>query len=148
MLTKVYSVWKASIDSISSIQGINWAMSIQPFPPSFSSETAKLGGNSLGLDPSDGPLTLFLLSYNWANADDDDAVDAAAQKLLADIDAASQNAGAYNKYKYLNYAASWQNPIAGYGQGNQQKLQAVSKRYDPIGLFQNSCPGGFKVFGS
>ena len=123
-------------------------MSIQSFPPAFSSETVRLGGNSLGLDPSDGPLVLFLLSYNWANAVDDNAVDAAAQTLLAAIDTATQNAGMYNKFKYLNYAASWQKPITGYGQASVSRLQAVSKKYDPIGLFQNNCPGGFRVFSS
>ena len=148
MLNTVYNIWKTSVSTIASVQGINWAMSIQPFPPAFSSETVRLGGNSLGLDPSDGPLVLFLLSYNWANAVDDQAVDTAAQSLLAAIDTAARNAGMYNKFKYLNYAASWQKPITGYGEANVRRLQAASKEYDATGLFQDRCPGGFKVFRS
>lgn len=99
----------------------------------------------LGLVPSEGPLTLFLLTYNWADEADDDAVIAAAQKLISDIDDYTQSKGGYNQFKYLNYAASWQNPFQGYGETNVQNLQDVSKKYDPFGIFQRNCPGGFKI---
>ena len=148
MLETVQGIWHNSISSISSIQGVNWAFVIQPFPPEFSSNTAKLGGNSLGLDPSDGPLTLMLLSYSWSDAADDELIGTIARKLIADIDAATQKAGAYNRYKYLNYAASWQNPLSGYGEENLRNLQSASKRYDASQLFQRNCPGGFKVSNS
>ena len=125
---------------------MHWAMSIQPFPPAFSEKTAGLGGDSLGLNPDDGPLVLFLLSYNWANEADDDAANAAGKKLIAGIDAAAVQAGTFNRYKYLNYAAGWQDPLDGYGNENRQKLQTVSLKYDPTGVFQKNCPGGFKLF--
>lgn len=145
MLQIVQGIWHDSISSVSSIEGVNWAFVIQPFPPAFSSNTAKLGGNSLGLNPADGPLTLMLLSYSWSKASDDQTIDTIAQKLLMDIDAATQKVGAFNRYRYLNYAASWQNPLSGYGEDNVRKLKSVSKRYDPLQLFQRNCPGGFKV---
>ena len=53
--------------------------------------------------------------------------------------------GAYNTYLYLNYAASFQDPIAGYGNASVSMLQAVSKKYDPDQLFQKQVPGGFKL---
>ena len=69
----------------------------------------------------------------------------AAQKLIADIDAATKERGVFNKFKYLNYAANWQRPMEGYGEESVQRLKAVSAKYDPEGLFQKNVPGGFKV---
>ena len=143
MLTTVHEIWNASIPSISPIAGMNWAMSIQPWPQAYDIEGDE--GNSLGLSASTGPLTLFLLSYSWTNASDDAAATAAAQALIAAIDSATQTAGYYSPYKYLNYAAYWQNPIGSYGIANMAKLKAASEKYDPSGLFQTGAPGGFKV---
>jgi hypothetical protein len=145
MVTAVYEIWNSSVAGITGICGINWAMTIQPFPGAFSNQTAELGGNSLGLSPTAGPQTLFLLSYNWASPSDDATVIAAAQALIAAVDNATTAAGHFVPFKYLNYAASWQNPIAGYGTASVARLHAVSHKYDPHGLFQTACPGGFKV---
>ena len=146
-LQTVYNFWNASIASLSSVQNLNWAMSIQPIPPAFSDKTPALGGNSLGLNPSDGPLVLFLLSYTWSLSSDDATMEAAAKNLIGQIDSAAQNAGLYSRFKYLNYAAAWQDVFDGYGAANKANLQAASKKYDPSGLFQTGSPGGFKVFG-
>jgi FAD/FMN-containing dehydrogenase len=45
----------------------------------------------------------------------------------------------------LNYCAEWQRPFEGYGRENWRFLQGVSRRYDPEGLFQRGCVGGFKL---
>jgi hypothetical protein len=121
-------------------------MSIQPFPPAYSAKTASLGGNVLGLNPDDGPLILLLLSYNWLNKSDDEEVEAAAKKLVGDVDALTRSRGCYNRFKYLNYAAGWQGVFAGYGEENLRFLREVSLKYDEVGLFREKCPGGFKVF--
>ncbi|KAI9746929.1 MAG: hypothetical protein M1835_002318, partial [Candelina submexicana] len=56
-----------------------------------------------------------------------------------------QGAQALNNFQYLNYADTKQNPIAGYGQANVDKLVAASKKYDPAQVFQKLVPGGFKL---
>ena len=142
MLTTVHQIWNDSIATVASISGLNWAMTIQPWPQSFETQGSS---NSLGLSPKDGPLTLFLLSYSWSLASDDEAITSAAHKLIGDIDTATTKAGHYNPFKYLNYAAYWQNPIASYGEGEVRNLKAVAQKYDPSGLFQTGCPGGFKI---
>ncbi|TVY35526.1 Bifunctional solanapyrone synthase [Lachnellula occidentalis] len=142
MLTAVENLWNDSIATVAPISGVNWAISIQPWPQPFDTQGS---GNSLGLSASNGPLVLFLLSYSWSLASDDAAITAIAQKLIADIDAATQAAGQYSPFKYLNYAAYWQNPIASYGTASLQNLKAVAQKYDPTGVFQIGSPGGFKV---
>lgn len=43
-------------------------------------------------------------------------------------------------------AAGFQQIFPGYGTENHQKLQSISQKYDPYGVFQTLMPGGFKVF--
>ena len=105
------------------------------------------GGNVLGLNPEDGPLVLVLISYNWAREEHCEEVTAMAQKLIKDIDEATKAKGCYNRFKYLNYAANWQmdDVMEGYGEDNVLFLEEVRMKYDPNGLFQKKCPGGFKI---
>ncbi|KAF2196238.1 FAD-binding domain-containing protein [Delitschia confertaspora ATCC 74209] len=143
-IQEVYSIWNSSVATVSSIAGISWSMSIQPFPEAYSSFQPP-GGNALGISPSDGPATLFLLTYAWANKADDATVTAAAQDTISKIDAAMKKRKTYHQFKYLNYAAAWQNPLASYNAMNLLFLKGVALKYDPTGVFQKVMPGGFKV---
>lgn len=108
---------------------------------------AVVPGNSLGLNASEGPLVLCLLSITWNKAEDDDLINRVAKTLISRIEQATKAAGLFQNFKYLNYAANFQNPLASYGQDNVANLRKVSKKYDPTGLFQTGVPGGFKLFG-
>ncbi|KAL9122301.1 MAG: hypothetical protein Q9187_001149 [Circinaria calcarea] len=147
-LREVYNMWNAATQSIANVTGLVYPLTWQPLLPAITEKTALLGGNSLGLDPSDGALVLCLVSAVWSLASDDARVTASIKELFDQIDKASMAAGLFHRFKYLNYAVPWQDPISGYGPENKARLQAVSKKYDPIGLFQIAVPGGFKLFTS
>ena len=146
MLSSAYSLWKNSSPQVANVSGILWTLSLQPLPPPIIAKAKAQGGNSLGLDPSEGALVLCLLSASWSEASDDDIVHGAGKKLFDDIKQAAVFKGLFNKFEYLNYAASFQDPIAGFRQEIQKHLQAVSRKYDPTGFFQTTVPGGFKLF--
>ena len=57
----------------------------------------------------------------------------------------TRDAGAYVRYRYLNYADASQDVVARYGTENVRRMQAVSRAYDPDGVFQIRVPGGFKI---
>lgn len=130
---------------IKDVDGLVFSMSFQPLPQIITSKAIASGGNSLGIDASDGDLVNVLLSVQWKMPTDDVRIIAAAQTLFENGEAASKSAGTFNPYLYLNYAAAWQKPIAGYGAQSQKNLQSVSRKYDPRGLFQKQVPGGFKL---
>lgn len=88
---------------------------------------------------------LVSLSATWNNSDDNIRVEAGAHELLSSIIAASKARGTFDRYLDLNNADTHQNPIAGYGSNVQAQLGAVSRKYDPKGVFQKSVPGGFKL---
>lgn len=46
----------------------------------------------------------------------------------------------------MNYCAGWQKPFDAYGEDNKRFLREVSGKYDPDGLVQRGCTGGFKLW--
>lgn len=56
--------------------------------------------------------------------------------------------GLYEDYIYMNYASQYQDVIGSYGSGNQNRLKAVAKKYDPTGVYQELTPGWFKPDGA
>ncbi|PQE13564.1 FAD binding domain-containing protein [Rutstroemia sp. NJR-2017a BVV2] len=67
------------------------------------------------------------------------------RKAVEEIEAVAAKNGTGNRYRYLNYCAKWQKPFEGYGEENWRFLKDTSRKYDPEGLFQRGCMGGFKL---
>ena len=127
------------------VTGLIYTMTLQPLPYTIYSKSAATGGNILGLDRFDEDLINVLFTLSWLLPTDNATIEAAVQKLESDILALEKEMGVYNEFVYLNYAAEWQDPIAGYGEDNVEFLKGVSKKYDPNGVFQTGVPGGFKL---
>ena len=86
-----------------------------------------------------------MFTVNWDEGRDDEFVKTALRQTMEKIDDAARARKTDHPYRYLNNCAEWQRPFEGYGQENVQFLQNVSKTYDPDGLFQKGCVGGFKL---
>ncbi|KAL8805526.1 MAG: hypothetical protein Q9182_001895 [Xanthomendoza sp. 2 TL-2023] len=142
LMTEIYQIADTALQPIKLAAGLVYSLSFQPLPTAI---TTKSNANSLGLDTRDGNLVLTLITVSWTSATDDAAVNAAANAWYKDAKSASVKAGLSNEYVYLNYAAPGQDPIAGYGAGNQANLRAVSRKYDPLQVFQKAVPGAFKL---
>lgn len=81
----------------------------------------------------------------WENAKDDDVIYKAQQRTEERINKVADEMGLASGYKYTNYASQSQDPFAGYGQANKERLRLIAEKYDPNGVFQELSPGGFKV---
>ena len=145
MLRRAYNIYNATIPGLEDVQNLFWALIFQPLPPAITSKTSIHGIDPLGLD-GNPPLVLALISSAWSLDTDTARVVQTGRKLISDIEQAAADTGNANRYIYLNYAYQGQDPIRGYGEQNKAFLQEVSRAYDPHGLFQTGCPGGFKVF--
>ncbi|KAL8813184.1 MAG: hypothetical protein Q9200_000451 [Gallowayella weberi] len=143
LITEIYKIADTALRPIKLAAGLVYSLSFQPLPTAITTKSSN--SNSLGLDASDGNLVLTLITVTWTSATDDAAVNAAANAWYRDAKAASVKARLSNEYVYLNYAAPGQDPIAGYGAGNQANLRAVSRKYDPLQIFQKAVPGAFKL---
>ncbi|KAI0016758.1 hypothetical protein F4780DRAFT_797372, partial [Xylariomycetidae sp. FL0641] len=139
-------IYTAGLGPVKSVEGVTLSFTLQPYPVSLIERSEANGGNSLGLEASDGPLvSLLLLSY-WSKKSDDDAVLTMMTTSLEKMKQDAASKGQLVPYVYMNYAFTNQDPIQSYGAGNKEALQQASKKYDPEGLFQKACPGGFKLF--
>jgi len=123
------------------------AVSLQVLTEPIIEQGATKGGNALGLDPKEGPLMLALVAMKWSNSADDDRLQKFAARVKDRCVAAAKAKGKATDYLYMNYASPWQDPVAGYGPANQAKLKAISKKYDPTGVFEVLQPGYFKLSG-
>jgi hypothetical protein len=65
--------------------------------------------------------------------------------LIGTLKAYSEEVGAGSDYIYMNYAGRDQSLLQGYGEENLRHLRAMTTKYDPAGVFQRQCPGGWKV---
>lgn len=146
MLHAAFSAWNASTQAISAVPGVVWSLSLEPIITAITKQSVAAGGNVLGLTPPPQGLILSLLSATWENAADDSTMNNAANSLLQNIISASRRTGTFHPYVEHNHAAENQDPITSYGPANKAFLQAVSRKYDPKGVFQTRVPGGFKVF--
>ncbi|KAI1259890.1 hypothetical protein F5Y18DRAFT_432862 [Xylariaceae sp. FL1019] len=86
-----------------------------------------------------------LLTY-WADEKDDKLIYDMMKSTVERVRSMTVEHQTALDFIYLNYAADFQDPIGSHGAENKEKLQDVSRRYDPEGLFQKRVPGGFKLF--
>jgi hypothetical protein len=144
-LAAAHAAYANAIASIRSanVKGLLWTLVLQPL---LSDSVRKGHANPLGLD--DGahePLVIVSFTVNWHECRDDEFVKSTTRRAVEQIDAVAAANKTGHRYRYLNYCAEWQRPFEGYGEENWKFLQAVSRRYDPEGLFQRGCVGGFKL---
>ncbi|KAM0807321.1 putative Oxidoreductase FAD-binding protein [Seiridium cardinale] len=146
MMASIYQISQTVVKPLTAISAIKWSLSFQPVPTVLLSKAASTGGNSLGLDASDGNLFNVLLTASWDDAADDALISTQAKALFDQAEVEAKDLDVAHPYLYLNYAAPWQDPMSGYGAESKANLQTVSKKYDPAGVFQKNVPGGFKLF--
>ena len=125
------------------VKGLLWTIVLQPL---LSDWIRKGDANPLGLDDcTHKSLVIVSFTVNWDERRDDDFVKTLTRRTVEQIDAFAMAHRTSHPYRYLNYCAEWQRPFEGYGEKNLRFLQDVSRRYDPEGLFQKGCAGGFKL---
>lgn len=138
---ELFQTWEDGTRALESIEGLELSLLIQPHAVSN-------GVNSLGLSPGAGKdVVLSVVTVAYSHKADDEVVQRGLEAIVDKHVEILKHAGVYIPFQYLNYAdKESQNPIASYGADVKARLQAVSKKYDPAGIFQTKVPGGFKLF--
>ncbi|KAI2618909.1 hypothetical protein GGR54DRAFT_630972 [Hypoxylon sp. NC1633] len=139
-------IWTSGLGPVKAIEGLICSYTLQPYAVSLLEASAKKGGNSLGLKPSDGPIMSIALLAYWVNASDDETILGTFKNILGKIEEEATARGKAIPFKFMNYSLNYQDVIGSYGADNKARLQAASKKYDPEGIFQKGVPGGWKLF--
>jgi hypothetical protein len=117
----------------------------QSIPTVFAVHSVERGGNVMGLDAEDRNAIMLLFDIAVKTAEEE----AVARPLLRSYGERMQEYAASKdglvSWKFLNYADSYQDPLASYGSANVEKIRAAARKFDPNGVFQTKAPGGFKI---
>nr|POF06957.1 bifunctional solanapyrone synthase [Quercus suber] len=103
-------------------RGSIWSLIFQPLTAAV---THRGSPNVLGLEsrhPND-TVIIVLVAVSWIDSEDDELVRRVAGDIITTGDQMAQSKGTADRYRYLNYAASDQDPIGSYGWANKQHLQ-------------------------
>lgn len=130
---------------LSKVQGLQASITFQPVTKDFLSHSLKTGGNPQGVDVSKAPFFWMVENWTWTNAIDDDAVQSAADAITADINGVLKAKSFDAEYLYMNDAGKGQPVFQSYPAGNLLKLKAIRSKYDPLRVYTNLMPGGWKV---
>ncbi|KAM0276819.1 hypothetical protein ACHAQH_006354 [Verticillium albo-atrum] len=123
---------------------INW----QPITELWQSASARAnpGGNALGIDVKNkGTLLAWAEVVEWKSAKYEDAVNKWVESTTKAINDATKAAGLFDAFNYMGEAAAFQEVFPGYGAASAKKLLDISRKYDPLRVFQRLLPGGFKL---
>lgn len=117
----------------------------QPLPKLYTEKSIEAGGNVMGLErqTEDGVLLLALIEV--PTADQRAAAYPKVKAWIKDLQAYAASIGSDQEWLYLNYADPGQEVLRSYGAENVNFMKQVAAKYDPEGVFQKLCHGGFKI---
>ncbi|KAH6695647.1 FAD binding domain-containing protein [Plectosphaerella plurivora] len=141
-LMMVRQIWREAHSSVKHVKGTMFIYIMQPIYPQWANKGTP---NVLGLEGLDETLVVVSFAVNWPNPKDDDAITGAVRRCFERIEEYAASKGTAHPYRFSNYSSEWQKPLQGCGAENMRLMQNVSERYDPKGLFQTGCLGGFKL---
>ncbi|KUI58356.1 Bifunctional solanapyrone synthase [Cytospora mali] len=149
IISAVLEIWQEEAEKLTTTLGSGVqlpALDFQVITEPQLEHMRRAGGNALGLaDEGSGPLVIAHWTYMWDDASKDPAILEGYQRIVDRAKAAGEALGANHQFIYMNYASQFQDPVSGYGPENKARLLAVSKKYDPHGVFQALQPGYFKL---
>nr|AGK29883.1 FAD-binding protein [Volvariella volvacea] len=115
-----------------------------PITPFMVQKSIENGGNVLGLEGIEEPLSILYFGVTARNIEDSEALFAAHEEFVENLRGIAQERGLLHRYIMWNYSAFNQAVIDSYGPDNVQFLKDVAEAYDPNGVFQNLV-GGQKI---
>ncbi|KAF2132493.1 FAD-binding domain-containing protein [Dothidotthia symphoricarpi CBS 119687] len=132
-------------ETLAAVPNIQASITFQPVTKDFLQHSINSGGNPQGVDPSKAPYFWMVENWTWDDAAYDAIVQNAADNITSSInkllEAGSWEAG----YLYMNDAGYGQRVFQSYPAANLQKLKTIRTKYDPLRIYSDLMPGGWKV---
>lgn len=118
----------------------------QPIPKLYTQRSVAAGGNIMVLAAYPHDAIMLQASASVKTAELADWVRPRVRAITQEVAAFAKTVeDGIMPWLHLNYAAADQDPLGSYGAENVAKMRAVAAKYDPDAVFQQLCPGGFKI---
>ncbi|KAK8069998.1 hypothetical protein PG994_006614 [Apiospora phragmitis] len=145
-LMKVFHAkWQETLGLVQDAEGFIFTFGFHPLTKSLLEHSARAGGNAMAIPASDGPLFVVPINPIWSSPSDDERIFAAVDSMVTELRQIGKERGLLHRYIFTNYGFENDDIIGGNGAKSFLRLQQVSARYDPDGIFQKGVPGGFKL---
>ncbi|KAK3937345.1 hypothetical protein QBC46DRAFT_12195 [Diplogelasinospora grovesii] len=141
-IAAVYAIYRQTTKELRHVKGLLFPFNFQAILPGWMN---KGDPNVLGLEGCTEPLIIIGFAATWTEAKDDEFVRSTIRRTIEQINAAAAARQSDHPYRFVNYCMEWQRPYEGCGEENLKLMREASRKYDPNGLFQNGCAGGFKL---
>jgi len=141
-ITLAYEIFSRTASKLSCVKGMLFPFTIQAILPAWMNKGFP---NVLGLEGCTEPLIILSASVSWEKEKDDDLVRGAVKEMLGEIERAAEGKGTGHPYRFMNYSMEWQKVYEGGGEESLRIMREAGGKYDPDGLFQTGCAGGFKI---
>ncbi|XP_014552207.1 hypothetical protein COCVIDRAFT_110852 [Bipolaris victoriae FI3] len=127
------------------IPNLQASVTFQPITKDFLAHSAKNGGNPQGIDVDEAPYFWVVENFTWGAAEDDGVVYAAADRITVSINSLLREKSLAARYLYMNDAGKGQPVFESYPAANLLRLQSIRAKYDPLRIYTDLMPGGWKV---
>lgn len=117
----------------------------QPLPLAFIKRSSEMGGNVLGLEQHDSDGVIWGFHVMVRTPELELWTLPRVRRVHDGLREFAQSTGGLLNWTTANYAHPTQEVFRSYGKKNVEKIREVAARYDPEGVFQYLCPGGFKI---
>lgn len=136
---ELFKIYENGTTAFENVEGTFLEFLVQPQPVTN-------GTNLFGLTPGKTDYVIVDMTAAYTKESDDALVETALYDIVNKQKALLKEGGYLIDFTYLNYADISQGVHKSWGAVNVAEMQAVSKKYDPKGIFQHTVPGGYKVF--
>ncbi|KAI4608051.1 hypothetical protein J4E83_009234 [Alternaria metachromatica] len=149
IINRIHTLWKQIVPEIAAQYAYAKPVAEITFQALPAPPRNGASANSLGFGPGETPekdLVFLQIIFTFEDAAATDGFEEALKDLVKLVEGLTKEEGVFHRYKYLNFAASFQDPLGSYGGVELGRIREVARKYDPTGVFQTQVPGGFKLF--
>ncbi|KAL9105868.1 MAG: hypothetical protein Q9227_009031 [Pyrenula ochraceoflavens] len=146
MMEEFYRIADRVMAPYYTLQGFALSMAYQPLPTIMSSRRDS-SVDSLGPLEEQGDMFFvhWAMSVDDSEKEKDEELRAAVKRVFKEAETKAEELGVKRRYLAMTYADEWQDVFGSYGEESVREMVAVSREYDPEGVFQRMVPGGFKL---
>ncbi|KAM7185569.1 protein of unknown function (DUF3328) domain containing protein [Rhypophila sp. PSN 637] len=135
---RIAGIFQEEAKSILDAPGIQVYIVYNPVTVTTLEKMSRRGGNTLGLKPTDGPLTIVNINLHWSNDLDTPRMRTFMHRMITRIEEAAQGMQQHHPYIFLSHCFEDQKPLP-------SVFQTLQSGYHKLGMDGNDRDTGAKI---